>query len=235
MTSKGVLKLPFKPDFEVPADSDRDNGYEVQVKVSSGEGDRELEDTATFTIKITDDETESEGVLVSNSVQTVKGNAAVDKRDSAVRIQTGANPEGYVIHSVALLFAEALEDASGVKVSLWSNHKPGKWARPKSEIFAFANPSSIEARLNEFTAPDETFLDPDTSYWVMIERAGDTAIKLLETASDSQDPVSKAGWDIGNLRLHRPRSVSGQWGYSRVDDDKDQLMLRVIGYERSSE
>ena len=235
LSGKGVLELPFRPDFEVPVDVNRDNVYEVQVRVTSGEGNRELSASVDFRIRITDDETEPETVLVSNIGQTATGNATVNKADSAIRIYTGSNADGYVIHSVALEFAESLGDPTGIKVSMWSNHKPGKYNRPKTEIFAFANPSSIEARLAEFTAPDDTILDPETSYWLMIERTGDTALKFRETASDSEDSISEAGWDIGGLRFYRPRSVEGQWGYGRVKDDKDQLMLRVIGYERSSE
>ena len=232
ISSKGVLALSFTPDFEVPGDADLDNVYEVEVQVTSGEGDRELSDTVAFRITIADDRTEPETVLVSNIGQTVRGNAKVNNTDSASRIRTGPNSEGYVIHSVALKFAEALADPSRVKVSLWSNHKPRRWDRPKAEIFTFANPSSIGATLNEFTAPADSVLDADRSYWLMIERTGDTAILFSDTRSDAQDSVSAAGWDIGALRFYRPRNVSGQWGHHRVDDDPDQLMFRVIGYEQ---
>ena len=235
ITSKGAVSLPFVPDYEVPADSDRDNLYEVQLRVTSGEGDRELADTATIAITITDDEAEPERVLVSNVGQAVNGKAKVENSDSAVRISTGTSSEGYVIHSVALLLAEALEDPSGIRVSLWSNHKPGRYDRPKREIFAFANPSKMEARLTEFTAPMDSFLEPDTSYWLMIERRGSTAIRLAETASNAEDAISEAGWNIGALRFHRPRNIDGKWGYQRVASDGDQLMLRVIGYERSGQ
>ena len=235
ISGKGVLALSFTPDFEVPGDADRDNVYEVEVQVASGEGARELSDTAAFRITITDDETEPEAVLVSNIGQTVKGTATVNSADSALRIRTGPNSEGYVIHSVALEFAEALANPSGVIISLWSNHRPGRWNRPKAEIFAFANPSSIGATLAEFTAPTDSVLDADRYYWLMIERTGDTAIRFSETRSDAQDSIPAAGWDIGDQRFYRPRDINGQWGYNRVDHDKDQLMLRVIGYEQSSD
>ena len=235
ISSEGVLELPFIPDFEAPVDENRDNVYEVQVRVTSGAGDRELSDTVDFRIAITDDDTEPETVLVSNIGQAVKGNATVNHSDSAIRIYTGANSEGYVIHSVALEFAEALADPSGVKVSLWSNHRPGRWDRPKAEVFAFTNPSSIEARLTEFTVPEDTAVEADTSYWIMIERTGDTAIRFAETASDSQDSISEPGWNIGSLRFHRPRNMNGRWTNNKVKNDNDQLMLRVIGYEKSGE
>ena len=233
--SSGVLTMRPTPDYEVPADANMDNSYEVQVQVTSGSGERERSVTADFTIKVTDDDTEADSVLVSNTGKTVKGNAKVENSDSALRIYTGPNSDGYVIHSVAFGIAEALEDPSGIKVSLWSNHKPGKYARPKKEIFAFTNPSSINARLTEFTAPPDTVLEPDTSYWLMVERTGDTPIKLLDTASDSLDSISVPGWYIGGLRFYRPRNINGQWGYSKVKSNSDQFMLRVIGYERSIE
>ena len=172
ITNDGVLSFTFVPDFEVPADANMDNVFEVQVKATSGSGGRERSTTADFTITVTDDDEEAEKVMASNTGKTVKGTAKVDKSDSAIRIQTGSNSEGYLIYSVALRFSEALEDPAGVRVSLWSNHKPGKYGRPKAEIFAFTNPSSIESRLTEFTAPADTVLDPDASYWIMIEKTG---------------------------------------------------------------
>lgn len=235
LSSKGVLELIFRPDFEVPGDANRDNVYEVQVRVTSGDGARELANTVDFRIAITDDDTEPETVLVSNIGQAVKGKARVNSADSAIRIHTGTNPEGYVIHSVALEFAEALEDPAGVRISLWSNHVPRGWARPKEQIFAFVNPSSIRAGLTEFTAPAGSLLDPGTSYWLMIERTGSAAIRFLETRSDAEDSISEPAWNIGALRFYRPRYMNGQWTNHRVDDDKEQLMLRVIGYERSGE
>ena len=235
ISSSGLLSMVATPDYEVPADANMDNRYEVQVEVTSGEGDRALSATAEFTVTVTNDETESETVLVSNTGQSVKGHLKVDKSDWAVRIYTGPSPDGYVIHGVALALAESLEDPSDLKVSLWSNHKPGRYHRPKQEIFAFTNPSSIEARLTEFTAPPDSVLEPETSYWVMIERTGEASIMFLDTASDSQDSFSELGWDIGANRLYRPRNRTGQWGYQRVKGDKDQFLLRVIGYARNGE
>ena len=179
---------------------------------------------------MTDDESEEEQVLVSNTGKKAKGNATVNNSVSAIRIRTGSSADGYVIHSVAMELAEALGEPSGLKVSLWSNHKPGGRDRPKVEMLAFSNPPTIEARLTEFTAPTNSTLEPDTSYWIMIERTGDSAIKFRETASDSQDDISKTGWDIGSLRFHRPLSVNGPWNNRRVSNDRDQLRLRVIGY-----
>ncbi len=235
ISSAGILAMTITPDFEVPTDAGMDNAYEVQVRATSGSGERERSATADFTITVTDVEAEAEKVLVSNTGKTVRGKATVNNSDSAVRIYTGSNSEGYVIHSVALAMAEALEDPSGLKVSLWSNHRPGRWDRPKEEIFAFTNPPSIEARLTEFTAPSDSILDPSTAYWVMIERTGDYPIKFLDTRSDAEDSISEPDWNIGSLRFHRPRHINGEWAYRRVDDDKDQLMLRVIGFQQSGE
>ena len=230
INTSGVLTMKVEPDFEVPADSDMDNTYELQLRATSGESDRERSVSAVFTITVTDDESEEEQVLVSNTGKKAKGNATVNNSVSAIRIRTGSSADGYVIHSVAMELAEALGKPSGLKVSLWSNHKPGGRDRPKVEMLAFSNPPTIEARLTEFTAQTNSTLEPDTSYWIMIERTGDSAIKFRETASDSQDDISKTGWDIGSLRFHRPLSVNGPWNNRRVSNDRDQLRLRVIGY-----
>ena len=154
----GVLSMTVGPDFEVPADDNMDNVYEVKVEVASGSGGRKRSVTANFTVTVTDDDTEAEKVLVSNTGKRNSGAAKVKNSDSAIRIHTGSNSEGYTIHSVALRLHEALEDSTGVRVSWWSSHQPGKHNRPNSEIFAFTNPASIEARLTEFTAPADTVL-----------------------------------------------------------------------------
>ena len=235
ISSKGKLTMAVTPDYEVPADSNMDNAYEVQVRVTSGSSDRERSTTADFTVTVTDDDTEADRVLVSNTGRRDSGSDKVENSDSAVRIRTGSNDGGYVIHSVDLRFWEALEDPSGVRVSLWSSHKPGQHSRPNAEFFAFVNPSNIEARLTEFTAPPDTVLEPDTDYYLMIERTGDTATKFLETGSDSQDSISEADWDIGGLRFHRPRNMSGPWSNRKVGSDREQLKLRVIGHEYSGD
>ena len=235
ISGKGLLTMTVRPDYEVPADTNMDNIYEVKVQATSGSGERERSVTANFTVTVTDEDTEAEKVLVSNSGKRNSGNATVNESDSAIRIHTGSNSEGYLIHSVALKFQEALEDPTGVRVSWWSSHKPGRHNRPNSEIFAFTNPASIKARLTEFTAPEDTVLEPDTSYYIMIERVGDTAIKFLETRLDSQDSISEQDWDIGALRFYRPSSMEGPWTNRKVGNDHEQLKLRVVGYERGGE
>ena len=227
--------MTITPDFEVPADADMDNVYEVRVEATSGSGDRERSTTANFVVTVTDNESEAERVLVSNTGNRNAGGATVNNSDSALRIHTGSNSDGYVIQGVALRFREALEDPTGVRVSWWSSHKPGQYERPNSEIFAFANPASIEARLTEFPAPPNKVLEPDTDHWIMIERTGDTAVEFLETGVNSEDLISATNWDIGDRRFHRTRNMNGPWTNRKVKSDRDQLKLRVIGYEASSE
>ncbi len=235
VSEAGVLSMTITPDFEVPADADMDNVYEVRVEATSGSGDRERSTTANFVVTVTDNESEAERVLVSNTGNRNAGGATVNNSDSALRIHTGSNSDGYVIQGVALRFREALEDPTGVRVSWWSSHKPGQYERPNSEIFAFANPASIEARLTEFPAPPNRVLEPDSDYWIMIERTGDTAVEFLETGANSEDSISAANWDIGDRRFYRTRNMNGPWTNRKVKSDRDQLKLRVIGYEASSE
>ncbi len=235
ISSSGVLSMRLVPDFEVPADRNMDNAYEVQVRVTSGSEGRERLSTADLTVTVTDDDAEAERVLVSNTGKRNDGNATVKNSDHAIRIHTGRNSEGYVIHGLALKFQEALADPNGVRVSLWSSHVPGRYSRPNAQIFAFINPTSIEARLTEFTAPPDTVLEPDASYWIVIERTGGTALKFLETRSDSEDSISEADWDIGSLKFHRPRNMNGPWTDWKVKSERDQLKVRVIGYERGNE
>ena len=223
ISNDGVLSLKFVPDFEVPADANMDNVFEVQVKATSGSGGRERSTTAEFVITVSDDESEAERVLVSNTGQRVKGTATVNNSVSATRIFTGSNPDGYVITSLGLRFAEALEDPDGVQVSLRSSHSPRKNQRPKDEIFAFSNPYGIHEGLVKFKAPADTVLEPDTSYFIMIKRTGESALLFEETSSDSQDSTTAPGWDIGSLRFYRTNSLSGRWKNSKVRLDKDQI------------
>ena len=87
----------------------------------------------------------------------------------------------------------------------------------------------------KFEAPAGTVLEPDTSYWIMVKRTGNSALKFEKTASDSQDSLSVPGRDIGALRFYRPNRWSGPWSNSSVRSEADQLMLRVIGYPRDAE
>ena len=235
VSTKGALSMTITPDFEVPADADMDNDYEVQVTATSGAGTRERSATADITVSVTDDDTEAERVLVSNTGQAVKGNATVNSSDSALRFDTGPSKNGYALHSVALSFAEPLVDPASARVSLRSMRTVGsRLERPNVELFAFTNPSRIDARLTEFTAPQDTVLEADTTYYVHIERVGDVPLKFKETGSDSKDEFSAAGWRMGTIRLHRPRHLNGPWGRS-ADFDRDQVLFRVIGSGRSSE
>ena len=235
INEEGVLPMTVTPDYEVPADTDTDNRYNVQVEIKSGVGVRERSATAVFVITVTDDDSESERVLVSNTGKRAKSRATVHHSDSALRIITGANPEGYALHSVAMRFAEAPSSLSDVRVSLWSKGTiRSDIPRPEAELFAFTNPSTIRAGLAEFTAPQGTVLDPLTGYYIVIENVGDTPIKLWETGADGEDAISAAGWSIGNIRLFRPKDLTGRWN-RRVDSEGDQILLRVIGYEKSAE
>ena len=232
INEEGVLSMTVTPDYEVPVDADTDNRYDVQVEVTSGVGVRERSSTAVFAITVTDDDSESESVLVSNTGKRAKSRATVHHADSAIRIITGPNPEGYVLYSVALRFAEVPSNLSDVQVSLWSKGTVrSNLPRPEAELFAFTNPSTIGAGLAEFTAPQGTVLDPLTGYYVVIENGGDAPIRLWETGADGEDAISAAGWSIGNIRLFRPKHLTGRWN-RRVDSEGDQILLRVIGYEK---
>ena len=227
--------MTFTPDYEVPGDADTDNRYEVQVEVRSGVGVRERSTTAVFAITVTDDDSEPESVLVSNTGKRAKSRATVHHSDSALRIITGSNPEGYVLHSVAMRFSEAPISPSDVRVSLWSKGTVGsRIPRPEAELFAFTNPSTIRAGLAEFTAPQGTVLDPLTGYYIVIENGGDAPVRLWETGADGEDAISAAGWSIGNIRLFRPKDLTGRWN-RRVDSEGDQILLRDIGYEKPAD
>lgn len=235
INEEGVLSMTATPDYEVPGDVDTDNRYDVQVEVRSGVGVRERSTTAVFAITVTNDDSESERVLVSNTGKRAKSRATVNNSDSALRIITGSHPEGYVLHSVAMRFSGAPSNSSDVRVSLWSKGTvESSIPSPEAELFSFTNPSAIRAGLAEFTAPRGTVLDPLTGYYIVIENVGDTPIKLWETGADGEDAISEAGWGIGNIRLFRPKDLTGRWN-RRVDSEGDQILLRIIGYEKPAE
>ena len=69
----GVLVFRSAPDYEAPADQNRDNTYEIAVAATSGTGQRQLTATHSITITVTDDTGETGARLPDPPSLTVTG------------------------------------------------------------------------------------------------------------------------------------------------------------------
>ncbi|WP_419862746.1 SwmB domain-containing protein [Candidatus Poriferisodalis sp.] len=94
-------------------------------------------------------------------------------------------------------------------------------------VARFANPSSISAGTNTFTAPAGVVLAANTTYWVMIHEGVKGARRSIPTTnSDNEDTgTGAAGWTVGDDRLVRA-SESGQQSTWRTEAASARVAVR---------
>ena len=140
--------------------------------------------------------------LVSNLGQTTRASPLgfLSVTHLATQFTTGGNPGGYTVDKVRLPIAI---EAAGVTpvVSIYSDVS----GDPGASIKTLTNPASITVSSTsptevEFGA-DDFKLDPDTPYWIVVEKPSGSSddILLQTTSSHSEDAGGAPGWSIGNL------------------------------------
>ncbi len=103
-------------------------------------------------------------------------------------------------------------------------------SRPASTVLAtFTNPDELAAGHLIFTAPANTTLNANTSYYVHLKWTGSYSRrpKLWTTTSDNEDSGEMSGWFIHNLRYQH---ASGSWS-----TNTDALKIAVISESSLSE
>ena len=214
------------------ADGNADNGFQanlveglntVRMKITA----EDEETIRTYELRITRIAAPPSVTLVTNKSQTVEIIFPVrlgDPNDSYARAQgftTGPNSTGYSLESLTL-FMGLLTDVDVPSVTLYDNRNTSPIGhssadQPGSELFAFANPelpASTQGGLaaRNFTAPADTNLDPDTTYWIVVHQAGDEGyFEVSITLSVADDPGAAPGWFIRDSSLHRPNKASQQF------------------------
>lgn len=146
--------------------------------------------------------------LTGNSGQTDASPAPfhnIHDRDQAQAFTTGVFPRGFTLTRVDLDLIIGGPGSPGFTVSLYSDDN----GQPGTSLGSLTAPTSLIDGLNEFTASGNGIvLDPDTTYWVVIDTStpgdsGDTPWRIRSTASNGEDVVSNPGWSVSNGSRHR--------------------------------
>ena len=146
--------------------------------------------------------------LTGNSDQTDASPSAfhnIHDRDQAQAFTTGVFPGGFTLTRVDLDLIVGGPGAPIFTVSLYSDDN----GQPGTSLGSLTAPTSLIDGLNEFTASGNGIvLDPDTTYWVVIDTStpgdsGDTPWRIRSTESDDEDVVSNPGWGVSDVSRHR--------------------------------
>ena len=125
--------------------------------------------------------------------------------ECATAFTTGSNSSGYPISSVDIRLKKVSRRTTVVRIREGADTDPG------DIVVTLTNPATFKANaLNKFTAPSGTVLNPNTTYFLVVNdgRASSASsnVQLAYTYSDSQ--TGETDWSIGNSSRFRG---SGSW------------------------
>ena len=125
----------------------------------------------------------------------------------AQNFQTGANADGYTVSDVRIQLGNATGAQTRVRI-----RENNTSSRPGELVAELTNPGTLTSnRLNRFTAPADTRLDPETTYWITVSEGipRSSRVTLPKTADLDQTGATTL-WRIGNTRLSKAID-SGGW------------------------
>ena len=155
-------------------------------------------------------------VLVSNINKipySVRDCASLRDHDHAQGFTTGTASAGYLLNSIEVRSRPGTTPV-GVTVKVAT-------ALSSDVVATLTSPSPFSAGINTFTAPEDTTLNANTEYFVIVTGgSGDVCV----TSSDSEDKVDSrgdSGWSIGDKGQKKENNA-----WIEVDDAR---MIRVNG------
>ena len=137
------------------------------------------------------------------------GETAFATQILAQPFRTGSAARGYTLQGMALRLdweVDEIIDRRDVTVTLRESAADG---RPGDLLYTLTTPSSVNAGVNEFTAPAGAFLAADTRYHVVLEYSTFFGFIRWALARTGEDSGAAAGWTIPSTR-YRQRG-SGSW------------------------
>ena len=206
-TGKATLRLGVDDRLAPATDAEASDAIALDV----GENVLTVEVTAenatikTYTVRIF---RHSDGMLVSNFGEPRAPGVASTRNNRAWAqgFTTGADTDGYPLGgiSVRLLASPTSAQRDTIRAELWS------WDNgPDDKVYDLTVPDHpITTGVVRFTAPPDTVLDDNTSYFFVVYTAGSYGMELAYTASDDEDSDSASGWNIFD-RIHLASSASG--------------------------
>ena len=170
----------------------------------------------------------AEIVLVSNTGQHAYGGTPVGAYDHAQGFTTGKNTLGYVLTSIELQVHTA--PANG---TLTVSVREADGQDPSDTVLhTLTNPSNLGTGLRKFTAPANSSLSAETTYFVhMIFAPGVNPTQPQWDLTDrtTEDSGAYDGWSIANVRHSRPAGSSVSW--SNTSDAR--IKIKVKGENRA--
>ena len=125
----------------------------------------------------------------------------------AQQFSTGSNPGGYTLSDVRLRFAETASDSmASVRIRSGGGQTPG--STDSTVVATLTSPATFStSRPSVFTAPANTRLEANTTYWVTVNEGVDGAVRMKAAFTDSDDETGLPGWSVRNDALTR----AGSW------------------------
>ena len=155
--------------------------------------------------------------LVSNRDQTRA--AFSDSRNRSAQVfTTGDRARGYVLSSVRVSSRARDESYSAALHTLNSS------GHPSTKVADLTAPSGFGGLVETFTAPENTFLAPETSYAVVVSSLDNIAL----TARNAEDTGAASGWSIADAYLWRNANA---W---LTTNSGRSVMLAIDGEERTN-
>ena len=154
--------------------------------------------------------------LVSNTGETAQQSAS--NTFQAQSFTTGSNAGGYTVSEVQIRLSAVATATTSVKFrENNSSNQPGDL------VATLTNPASFSttASLHTFTAPTDTTLAANTTYWITVNEGIATRATYSRTTSDNE--TGQTGWSIGDNRFWRS-AESSVWSSSTTP-----LMLLIKG------
>ena len=155
-------------------------------------------------------------VLVSNTGQTSGTSGASINVNWATAFATGSSPGGYNLDSIGIKINKTPSDQtdwSFLTVGIYSDSSN----TPTQLLHTLTNPAALGTGVQTFTAPENTVLQVDTTYFVLLTdtRAPrgplEMPLELNLATSDNEDAGAASGWSIAN-GSRRQNTVGGAWG-----------------------
>ena len=169
--------------------------------------------TQTYTVNV--ERAAAIPTLVSNTNQTSIGDSASFLAQS---FETGTNVDGYTVSEVDIHLVDVSGRSTSVKI-----RENNASDRPGTLVATLTNPRTLAAdSINTFTAPADTVLAADTTYWITAnEGISSNRANVARVGNGGQ--IGEPGWAIGDDSLFRTAETSN-WGTSG-----NILMIEIRG------
>ena len=142
------------------------------------------------------------------------GNSTGDN-ERAQGFVTGSTAYRYVLHSVELDVHTAAAATTTNKVQIWSVDTVT--LRFDETIATLTGGDVTSTGTTTFLAPDDTLLEPETTYYVVIDATGgdaSAAYKLATTGATEEDDTAVTGWSIADASWRKdPTTWLAEFGH----------------------